>query len=143
MPLTELEILALRIGYDEAFRPGWEDSLSSILAASPSFFIRLLSTLAWLTGTPRVLPLANERLDMLRLLASALRRGDHRVGELMDRLLALGISRTALDAAIDQVTLAVRGGATSLRAEVRIRGTTGDPSTSAQDALVECTSVDF
>jgi hypothetical protein len=52
-------------------------------------------------GLPAVTPLADERLERIRLFASMMRRDDRRVHAQAEVLLAEGLSRTALRQVID------------------------------------------
>ncbi|WP_293972323.1 hypothetical protein [Sphingomonas sp.] len=94
--LSAMERQAVEIGRDDAFRPGWDASI-----AAPSWAERVATFLARTRrGMRAVVPLADPRLEKLRLFASMMRRDDRRLHDLADALLADGLSSVALHEAI-------------------------------------------
>ena len=92
--LSAAERQAVEIGRDDAFRHGWNAS------AAPSLRRRFLALFGRATGLPGVTPLADARLEKLRLFASMMRRDDRRLHETADELLADGLNPFALHQAI-------------------------------------------
>jgi hypothetical protein len=93
--LTPGERHAVEIGRDDAFRFGWDAGLAG--AGLPR---RLIGALARFTGIKGVVPLADQRLEKLRLFTSMMRRRDRRVDAMGDDLLADGLTPAALHEAI-------------------------------------------
>jgi hypothetical protein len=89
--LTAAERQAVEIGRDDAFRYGWDAGVR------PSRWTRLV---ARLTGIRSVMPLADARLEALRLFAAMMRRDDRRVHDLADALLEDGLAEAALHQAV-------------------------------------------
>jgi hypothetical protein len=89
--LTPGERQAVEIGRDDAFRFGWDVGLpgSGLLQG-------MIGAVARLTGIKSVVPLADGRLEKLRLFAAMMRRGDQRVHAMGDDLLADGLTPAAL-----------------------------------------------
>jgi len=94
--LSAAERQAAEIGRDDAFRHGWDASI-----ARTAWRRRLGGLFVRMTGLPAVTPLADERLERIRLFASMMRRDDRRVHAQAEVLLAEGLSRTALRQVID------------------------------------------
>jgi hypothetical protein len=101
MPSTPLDRLsardeqALDVGRQDAGRFGWDASL-------PKGFLRrtIAEWIVKVTGLERARPFADERLELLRLFACMMRRGDRRLAGIADRLLILGVGPTALHQAV-------------------------------------------
>lgn len=93
--LSPSEQQAVEIGREDAYRLGWDASV-----AGTSLKRRLIAALSRLTGIEGVIPLADTRLEKLRLFASMMRRDDRRVHALGEHLLADGLSPKALHQAI-------------------------------------------
>ncbi|QJU58029.1 hypothetical protein HL653_09665 [Sphingomonas sp. AP4-R1] len=93
--LTTAERQAVEIGRDDAFRFGWDAGLVGGRAGR-----RLMAALAGFVGIRGVMPLADDRLEKLRLFAAMMRRDDRRVHDLGEELRAGGLSAAALHEAI-------------------------------------------
>jgi hypothetical protein len=92
--LSPAERQAVEIGRDDAFRHGWNGS------AGASWKRRFLALFGRATGVTGVTPLADRRLEKLRLFASMMRRDDRRLHDTADELLADGLNPFALHQAI-------------------------------------------
>jgi hypothetical protein len=90
--LTPTERQAVEIGRDDAFRLGWDAGLSRT-----NWVHRVI---ARLTGIHGATPLADARLEKLRLFAAMMRRDDRRMHAVADELVAEGLSQGALHQAI-------------------------------------------
>lgn len=93
--LTPAERLAVEIGRDDAFRLGWDAGLAA--SGWQRGWRRLLVRM---TGWQVATPLADARLETLRLFAGMMRRDDRRLHGLAEELLAKGLSKVALREAI-------------------------------------------
>jgi hypothetical protein len=93
--LTPSERQAAEIGRDDAFRFGWDAGL-----AGSGLLHGMIGALARLTGIKSVIPLADGRLEKLRLFTAMMRRDDRRVHAMGDDLLADGLTPAALREAI-------------------------------------------
>lgn len=93
--LVAAERQAVEIGRDDAFRFGWDAGFADGGAGR-----RLIMALARCIGLKGVKPLADERLEKLRLFAAMMRRDDRRVHDLGEELRAGGLSAAALHEAI-------------------------------------------
>ena len=93
--LTVEELNAIAVGRADATGYVWHASLpSSVLKRQIRRFVRLL------TGIEGANPLANERLEKLRLFACMLRRGDRRFDGFAAELIEQGYQPRALHQAI-------------------------------------------
>ena len=89
-PLNPLELSAAMLARTDAGRYGWDASSSSRGKG------RLRDLLARVTGIKGVTPLADARLEKLRLFACMVRRGDPRMGAVGDDLRGMGYRPQAL-----------------------------------------------
>jgi hypothetical protein len=96
--LTDLERTVVVIGHAEAFRRGWQAS-----RPTSSFGRRVFDLMQWWDGRQRITPLANARLELLRLFACTLSRRDTRSSEIEHRLIALGTTLIAMREAKETV----------------------------------------
>ncbi|MDO6414916.1 hypothetical protein Q4F19_11035 [Sphingomonas sp. BIUV-7] len=93
--LTAGERQAVEIGRDDAFRHGWDAGLADRTPGR-----RLVAAIARWLGIQGVMPLADPRLERLRLFAAMMRRDDRRVHAMADLLRQDGINPAALHQAI-------------------------------------------
>jgi hypothetical protein len=101
--LTDCERTVVVIGYAEAFRRGWQAS-----RPTSGFGRRVLNLIQWWGGQQRITPLANTRLELLRLFACTLRRCDPRSSEIEARLIALETTSIAIREAKETVLILSR-----------------------------------
>ena len=93
--LSKGEIDAATIGRADAARYGWD-------AAVPRSQVRRLfgRLLFALTGIEKARPLADQRLELIRLFSCMIRRGDRRASGIAADLLGLGYTQQALHQAL-------------------------------------------
>jgi hypothetical protein len=94
--LSAAERQAAEVGRTDAFRYGWDAGL-----ARATWRRHLVALVSRVTGLRGVTPLADGRLEKIRLFAAMMRRDDRRLHTIADELIAEGLSRTALRQVID------------------------------------------
>lgn len=97
--LSPLEAVVVEIGCKDASRTGWDASFQ------PSRTQRIKCLFRSVTGARSVTPLADERLELLRLLACTIRRNDPRSEGLIQRLVDRGMKPAALVEAISRASM--------------------------------------
>jgi hypothetical protein len=93
--LSAREQQAIDVGRQDAGRFGWDASLPKGALRQ-----RLMNWIVSVTGLERARPFADQRLELLRLFACMIRRGDRRLAATSEQLLLLGVGPVALHQAI-------------------------------------------